>query len=441
MGQFEPSAGKGLGEVLGVFVEALRDLAVSGVHLHGHVSVGHHGHDLDRWIFHIGWHVFGLDVDRTPLVGTGGALGEFPFVVQQQVEVTVVPFRGVGGPSAFDAAGHGVATHAAGGVVLPAKALLVDLGALRCRTVVFGAAIAVGFTDGVTTGGQRAGLFVVHGHASECQTHIVRRALRIWLAHDPLGVDVNQTHLDRSQGVFQRFTVLARSFVAVGGGHPLFFRTPVHVLFGVPDVFATKRESIGLQTHGFVGDVASQNKQIGPADFVAVFFLDGPQQAAGFVQVAVVGPRVQGCETDVASACATTAVGDAVRTGRVPCQANHQTTVVTPVGRPPVLAVGHQSDHVFFQGGHVELFDFFAVVHARHGVGFAVVLVQDVQVQRLGPPGHVGGARRGVTTVHDGAATGCVFVVHVPIPLLGVERSTSVGSFFLACAWHFQSPR
>ena len=415
VGQLEPSAGKDFGEVLGVFVEALRDLAVSGVHLHGHVGVGHHGHDFDRRIFHVSGHVFGLDVDRTPLVRTGGALGEFPLVVQQQVEVAVVPLRGVGGPSAFDAAGHGVAANTAAGVVHPTKTLLMDVSTFRGWTQVLGFAVAVRFTHGVATGGQSTGFFVVHGHAQEGQTHVLCGAQGVGLAVDAFGVHVDQTHLHSGQRVFQRLALIT---VVATRGQPLFFRTPVDVFFGVPDVFATKGEAVGLQAHGFVGDVAGQDHQVGPADFVAVFFLDGPDQTTGFVQVAVVGPRVQRSEALIASARTTTAVGHAVRTGCVPCHADHQTTVVAPVGRPPVLAVGHQSSQVFFDRGDVELFDFFAVVKTLERIGLAVLLVQDVQVQGIGPPSHVRVTRSGVGAVHDGATAGCAFLaVHIPIPL------------------------
>jgi hypothetical protein len=71
----------------------------------------------------------------------------------------------------------------------------------------------------------------------------------------------------------------------------------------------------------------------------------------------------------------------------VPGHADHQAAVVAPVGRPPVLAVGHQRVQVFLQRLDVELLDFFAVVEAlAHRVGLGVVLVQDVEVQCLGPP-------------------------------------------------------
>ena len=77
---------------------------------------------------------------------------------------------------------------------------------------------------------------------------------------------------------------------------------------------------------------------------------------------------------------------------------------MAPIGRPPVLAVGHERGQVFFERGHVQFFHFLAVVETQpHRVGFGVVLVQDVQVQRLGPPSLIGLTGGGVATVHDGA--------------------------------------
>jgi hypothetical protein len=57
------------------------------------------------------------------------------------------------------------------------------------------------------------------------------------------------------------------------------------------------------------------------------------------------------------------------------------------VGRPPVLALCHQVGQVFFECGVVELFEFFVVIKACiHRVGYRLVLMQDGQVQLVGPP-------------------------------------------------------
>jgi hypothetical protein len=57
----------------------------------------------------------------------------------------------------------------------------------------------------------------------------------------------------------------------------------------------------------------------------------------------------------------------------------------------------------FFSAADVELLEFLAIVEVlTQRVGLAVVLVQDVEVQGLGPPVQLGHVRRGRSAVHDG---------------------------------------
>ena len=172
----------------------------------------------------------------------------------------------------------------------------------------------------------------------------------------------------------------------------------------MPNVFAAKGKAVGFEAHGLVGHIAREDDQVGPAEAVAVLLFDGPQQAACFVEVDVVRPRVEWRKALVARATTTTAIGNTVRACGMPRHAHHQTSVVTPVGRPPVLAVGHDGGEVFLQRGHIELFHFIAVVEGLpHRVGLAIVLVEDVKVERLGPPSHVGIACGGIAAVHHWA--------------------------------------
>ena len=102
----------------------------------------------------------------------------------------------------------------------------------------------------------------------------------------------------------------------------------------------------------------------------------------------------------------------------MPGHADHQAAVMAPVGRPPVLAVGHQLGEVRLQRLEVELLHFLAVVEALERVGLAVMLVQDVEVQRSSAttpstelPGHRDRA------VHDRAlaAAGALLLVHLTL--------------------------
>ncbi len=194
----------------------------------------------------------------------------------------------------------------------------------------------------------------------------------------------------------------------------------------MPNVFAAKSKSIGLEAHRFISHVARQHDQVGPADAVAVFLFDRPEQATRLVEVGVVGPRIERRKALVTRARTAPAVGNAVSARGMPGHADHQTAVMPPIGRPPVLAVGHERRQVFFERRHIQLFDFFAVVEiGPHGVGLGVMLVQDVQIQRLGPPrlGGVGGTGMGIGTVHDGAlACGGGSGVHGASFVVGISR-------------------
>ena len=318
------------------------------------------------------------------------------------MEVAVVPLGWVGRPCALDAAGHGVAANATALFVQPAKTLGFQVLAFRTGAKVGCTAISVGFANGVATGRQCNGLLVVHGHAGKGQAHVVCRALWVGLAHHAFRVHVNQTHLNGCKWVVQRLPVLTSTVIALGG-EPLLLGTPVDVLLWVPNVLAAKAKAVGLQAGGLVGHISSEDEEVGPGELVAVFLLDGPQQTTAFVEVAVVGPGVQGGEALGTSACAATAVSDPVGAGCVPGQANHEAAVMAPIGRPPLLAVGHECGEVFLHCRHVQFLHFLAVVEALERVGLGVLLVQDVQVEGGGPPLHVRDRAGGVSTVHDRA--------------------------------------
>ncbi len=295
------------------------------------------------------------------------------------------------GPGAFDTAGHRVAADAARGLVDPAQALVVDVGRFRIGSQQFRVTVAVALAHRVPARGQCDGLLVVHRHPRESHAHVVCRLQRIGLAAHAFGIDVDQAHLHRGQRVLEG---LAAFTLVAGGGQPLLFGTPVGVLLRMPDVLAAESEAEGLQAHVLVGDGAGEDDQVGPADPVAVFLLDRPQQATCLVEVDVVGPGVDRCEALVARAGAAAAIGDAVGAGGVPGHAHHQSAVMPPVRRPPVLAVRHQRMQVLLQRIDVELPEFFPVVEAlAQRIGPGVVLMQDVEVQRPGPPLHVRHAR------------------------------------------------
>src|SRR5579863_2058722 len=91
---------------------------------------------------------------RPPLMRTGWALGQFPFVAEQVREEVVAPLRRRRGPNHFQAAADRVATLARAKLALPAEALLLDAGGFRLRTHQCRIASAVGLAKGVPAGNQ-----------------------------------------------------------------------------------------------------------------------------------------------------------------------------------------------------------------------------------------------------------------------------------------------
>ena len=318
VGQLEPSARVGVGKFIGVVQEVARDLLVVRVHAQRQVGRGHHGRVLFAWVMSIDHHVFGRAVFGVPLNGACGGRHLNVFILEQHFEVTHVPSGRVGFPSAIKAAGGGVAALAGAVLVDPAKTHFVHgrafgLGADQGRV-----ACAVHLAKSVATGDQGHGFIVVHGHAGEGLTHIVGRQLGVWVAVRALWVHVNQTHLYGGQGVVQLTLAAVAAVVFVAGGQPLCFSAPEDVFFGCPDVRSAAAKAKGFEAHGLHGHVTAQNEQVGPRNFVAVFFLDGPQQAATFVEVAIVWKAVEGCKALIAGAGTAAAVGCAVGAGGVP---------------------------------------------------------------------------------------------------------------------------
>jgi len=193
---------------------------------------------------------------------TGRALRQFPFVAEQVREEVAAPLRGRGGPGDFQTAGDRVAAFAGAKAAPPAQALLLDAGRFGLRPHMFLIAGAVGFAEGVAARDERDRLLIVHRHAREGLADIPRRGDRIRVAVRTLRVDVNQTHLHGSKGIFE-IPVAGVALVA----QPGVLRAPVDVLFRFPGILASTGETEGLKPHRFQGDVAGEDHQVGPGNF------------------------------------------------------------------------------------------------------------------------------------------------------------------------------
>ncbi len=380
--QLEPRASEGVGELVGVLVEALRDRGVDRVDLQREVGGEHHRRVALRGVVRVRHGALGLGVLRPPLLRPGGALGELPVVLEEVLEEAVVPPRRVVGPRALEAAGDGVRPLAGAVLVLPAEALLLEGGALRLGAhVALGVRGAVRLAEGVAADDERHRLLVVHGHAGEGLSDVARGGQRVGLAAGALGVHVDQAHLHGAQGPGE----LAIAAVALVP-EPGVLGAPEEVL-GLPHVGASEAEAEGLEAHRLHGHVAGEHHQVGPRDLLAVLLLERPQQPARLVEVGVVGPAVEGREALLPFAAAAAPVGGAVGARRVPGEADEEGAVVTVVRGPPVLRGGHHRDEVSPQGLDVERRELRGVGEVvLHRVRQARVVVQHREVELVGPP-------------------------------------------------------
>ncbi|MNZ25735.1 hypothetical protein D3C78_429050 [compost metagenome] len=302
---------------------------------------------------------------------------------------------------------------AAAVVAHPAQALGFQGGGFRLGPLVGFGGGAVGLAEGVATGNEGDRLFVIHGHAAEGGAdvlgclHVVAAGVR------PFGVDVDQPHVGGAKGC--RELTIALDPIGVDP-EPGYFITPVDVLIRLPHIRAATTKSEGSKAHGLQRDVAGEDQQIGPGDLVAVLLLDGPEQAAGLVDVDVVGPAVEGGEALLATTATATAIRDAIGACGVPGHADELGTVVTEVRRPPLLGVCHQLDQVFLECLVVEAVECLGIVEIFvHGIGAGGMLVQQIQPQLIRPPITIGSADAG--GVVEGAFA---FFTHLSLSLEGM---------------------
>src|ERR1700732_4785405 len=94
----------------------------------------------------------GLGAFRFPLLCAGGALRQFPFVLEQVLEEVVAPFRRCLRPGHFRATGDGVGAEAGAMPALPAEALILDRRAFRLDANQRWIAGAVGVAESGTAG-------------------------------------------------------------------------------------------------------------------------------------------------------------------------------------------------------------------------------------------------------------------------------------------------
>jgi hypothetical protein len=184
--------------------------------------------------------------------------------------------------------------------------------------------------EGMAARDEGDGFLVIHRHTAKGFTNIIRCRNRIGVAVRTFGIHIDQAHLSCGQ----RFLELA-VLIAVTR-HEFGSRAPVDEI-GLPIVFATAAKAEGLEAHGFQGHVACQDHQVAPGNFLAILFLDRPQQPTGLVKIRIVRPAVQRLEPLLSATRAAAPVMDAIGTGPMPGHADEEWPVVSIIRRPPVL--------------------------------------------------------------------------------------------------------
>src|SRR5690606_19393468 len=90
-----------------------------------------------------------------------------PFMIQQKVQITVIPLRGIGGPGPFQPGSHRIFTVSFAFWVKPSQALRMNTFFLRITTQCRRVAITVTLTYCVPTNGKSCSFFIIHGHSAE----------------------------------------------------------------------------------------------------------------------------------------------------------------------------------------------------------------------------------------------------------------------------------
>ena len=181
--QLVPRLGERLGELVRVLVEALRDRPVDRVQPQREVRRQHHRGVPLRRVVGVGHGALGRGVLGRPLLRAGGARRQLPLVVEQVVEVAVVPLRRVVGPGALEPAGDRVGALAACRTCSSSRGPGASTGQPSGSGPTYsGVGGAVALAERVAAGDERHRLLVVHRHAGERLADVPGRGERIRVA-------------------------------------------------------------------------------------------------------------------------------------------------------------------------------------------------------------------------------------------------------------------
>ena len=278
--------------------------------------------------------------------------------------------------------------------------------------------------ESMTSSGECNGLLVIHRHPRESFANILGTGEWVGVAVRTLRIHINQTHLNRGKGMGE---IALTTVPAVA--QPISLDAPIDVFFRRPDVSTATTETERSATHGFDGDIASQNQQIGPADIPAIFLLDRPQQATRLVQIAIIGPAVQRRKTLRTRATATTTICGSVGAGSVPCHADEKRTIMPIIGWPPLLRVGHETMQILLQRLVIKRIERLGIVKIRiHRICLGRMLVQDVEIELVRPPIPCCGTASGCIRQSPMHYRASVFTIHDCLQFFWVVSTVSINT-------------
>ena len=141
----------------------------------------------------------------------------------------------------------------------------------------------------MVAGNQRDRFFIIHRHAGEGLADIAGRRDGIRISIGPLRIYVNETHLNRAQGVVQ-LAVARVAFVS----QPLVFGPPENVFRRFPDILAAAGETEGLESHRFQCDVSARIMRSAQESLRPYFCLTGQSSRRALSRFALSGQLLRG---------------------------------------------------------------------------------------------------------------------------------------------------
>src|SRR5262249_29170084 len=150
--QLEPGLRERSRELVGVLVEATRDLFISWVEAQRQVRRQHRRSNLLRSIVGVRDGACPGAALRCPLIRSCRTLGQLPVVLEQILEEVVAPLRRRAGPRDLDAAGDRVGALAADVAAFPAEALQLHGGAFRLGANIGRGPSAMGLAERMPAG-------------------------------------------------------------------------------------------------------------------------------------------------------------------------------------------------------------------------------------------------------------------------------------------------